>query len=358
MVPYVPPSWAHALPAPSHRILLAAVPTPIHAWKLSGLPQGISLVIKRDDLTGSALTGNKVRKLEFILADALRRGATTLITCGGSQSNHARATAVAARELGMDTHMVLRSNVPELELTGNLFLDTLTRARVHLVGGRAPYVSAILPKMQEIEAKLKEEGKVPYVVPVGGSDPLIGIWGYLDAWEEMIKQGVLDKVDDIVLACGSGGTLAGLVIANYLTESKVRIHGFPVSDNAQYFFSHIDSTLQALRLPVKASEIVSFVDGYKGEGYAISKPEHLAFIAEVAGTTGIFLDPVYTGKACFGLVQELNSPPATRQLQLKGTRVMFLHTGGLIGLMDGTVQQTLVSPVVVVPTVVPAAVQT
>ena len=314
---------------------LAMRPTPIEPWLIPGLADDFVLHIKRDDLTGCTLSGNKVRKLEFILAEALAGGYDSVITCGGIQSNHCRATAVAAAQLGLSSHLVLRSDreaIDEKDRAGNLLIGSIVGAAIALAP-KGPYLTTLKPRMDRIAAEHEAStGGKMFHIPVGGSTPL-GAWGYIDAFAELLGQGLTDRFDDIVLACGSGGTVCGLAVANYLCGSPVRVHGITVCDNADYFYAHIDETLAALGLSSETSarDIVSIVDGHKGVGYALSTPEELQFIRDVAQGTGILLDPVYTGKAAFGLGKELTARPQ----QFKGRRILFVHTGGAFGALDG-----------------------
>ena len=313
-------------------------PTPIEPWLLPGLDGDFVLHIKRDDLTGCTLSGNKVRKLEFILAEALAGGCDSVITCGGIQSNHCRATAVAAAQLGLGCQLVLRSDQQEetvvaaSDRTGNLLIGAIVGAGITLAP-KGPYLTTLTPRMDRIAAEHEAStGGKMFHVPVGGSTPL-GAWGYIDAFDELLEQGLAERFDDIVLACGSGGTVCGLAVANYLCGSPVRVHGITVCDNADYFYGHIDETLAALGLAgeTSARSIVSIVDGHKGIGYALSTPDELRFIRDVAECTGILLDPVYTGKAAYGLRHEI----AARPLLFKGRRILFVHTGGAFGALDG-----------------------
>ncbi|XP_019620388.1 PREDICTED: bifunctional D-cysteine desulfhydrase/1-aminocyclopropane-1-carboxylate deaminase, mitochondrial-like isoform X1 [Branchiostoma belcheri] len=357
LVPYAPPAWAAKLRGvPKYRLQLGQLNTPIQRWRLPDLPEGVEVFIKRDDMTGSTLSGNKVRKLEFLMADAIDRGCGAIITCGGVQSNHCRATAVAARQLGLDIHLMLRSDVQdflpiangvpdwsaknpsEVGCEGNLLQDRLMGANVYLVQRTEWYEEKLLPRMQRLAQRIKEtSGKESYLIPVGGSNQ-VGLFGYITAFQELIEQGVLERFDDLVLTVGSGGTTCGLCVANYLTGSKIRIHAVAICDDAAYFHRHINAALQEIGLTdVRSEDIVDIIEGYKGRGYALSTKKELEFVANVAHTSGIILDPVYTGKATMGMLNELR----TNHSRFQGNRILFLHTGGIFGLYDGRMNTVL-----------------
>jgi D-cysteine desulfhydrase len=316
---------------------LAMKPTPIERIKgLPQLPQGFEIFIKRDDLTGFCLSGNKIRKLEFIFYDVLKKNADTLITCGGFQSNHARATAILGTRFGLKSVLVLfGEDSPNLD--GNLFLNKLVGAEIkYIPQDRYDELDAI---MEEVSSKLKEEGRRPYIVPEGASNEL-GVWGYIKASLEMKKQlekmsagsmGKL-KIDKIVTAVGSGGTYAGLFLGSKIFDWQVQIYGINVKDTAQIFTDRIYElmmiTKEKFKLKVNfEKDQIKIIDGYVGEGYAKSKKEELDLIKLVAENTGIILDPVYTGKAMYGLLDQLKKEKFSKE-----DKILFLHTGGGFGL--------------------------
>jgi D-cysteine desulfhydrase len=312
-------------------ISLAQVPTPIeHLPRLSQMLEGPDIYIKRDDLTGLELTGNKVRKLEFVLAEAVEQGCDTVITCGGVQSNHARATAAAAAKLGLRAHLVLRDGGPG-DLDGNLFLDRLLGAEVTFI---TPQEYEEVDKvMEHLARRLREEGRKPYLIPEGASNAL-GCLGYVKAAEELAAQlrqlGL--RIDHLVLAVGSGGTHAGLLLGKFLYDLPMQIHGFNVCDDEAYFVSRISQIVQeaqqrfGLEVAVEKSDI-HIVDGYVGKGYGLSRQEEIDMMKKVAQIEGIILDPVYTAKAMYGLADQIR-----RQRFKAGEKVLFLHTGGVFGL--------------------------
>ncbi|XP_039036517.1 bifunctional D-cysteine desulfhydrase/1-aminocyclopropane-1-carboxylate deaminase, mitochondrial-like [Hibiscus syriacus] len=335
--PYSPPPWAsHLKPIPSHAFSLAHLPTPIHKWNLPNLPQNTEVWLKRDDLSGMQLSGNKVRKLEFLLAEAVEQGADCIITIGGIQSNHCRATAVAAKYLNLDSYLILRTSKLLVDkdpgLTGNLLVERFVGAHIHLISKEEYSKIGSVALTNVLKEQLMKEGRKPYVIPVGGSNSL-GTWGYIEAVREIEEQlqirssGV--KFDDIVVACGSGGTIAGLSLGSWLGELKSKVHAFCVCDDPYYFYDFVQDLIDGLEAGVNARDIVSIINA-KGLGYAMSTSEELKFVMEVAAATGVVLDPVYSGKAAYGMMKDMAENPK----KWEGRKVLFIHTGGLLGLFD------------------------
>ncbi|OGV45494.1 MAG: hypothetical protein A2X46_00390 [Lentisphaerae bacterium GWF2_57_35] len=310
---------------------LAQRPTPLRRWAVAGMPADVELWIKRDDQTGITLSGNKARKLEFLLADALQKGADTVITCGGIQSNHARATAVAARELGLDSHLLLNHPQPDRNpgLVGNLLLDRLVGAQIHLITYEEYQQRETL--MRQLADRLIAQGRKPCIIPEGGSNAL-GSWGYLEAIRELQEQTEQAQagLTDIVFACGSGGTAAGLSLGVKRSGWPVRVHAVNVCLHADYFHKKVASIVQGMGAEYSPDDL-DIMDGYVGLGYAKSRPEELLLMRDVARATGVILDPVYTGKAFFGLWNELSQAGRAR---FKGAKILFIHTGGLFGLYE------------------------
>ncbi|NP_001234368.1 D-cysteine desulfhydrase [Solanum lycopersicum] len=335
--PYEPPPWASLLsPIPSHTFSLGHFPTPIHKWNLPNLPKNTEVWLKRDDMSGMQLSGNKVRKLEFLLADAVAQGADCIVTIGGIQSNHCRATAVAAKYLNLDCYLILRTSKLLVDkdpgLTGNLLVDRLVGAHIDLVSKEeyAKVGGEALTKI--LKEKLLNEGRKPYVIPVGGSNSL-GTWGYIEAIRELEQQlqhlSIEQKFDDIVVACGSGGTVAGLSIASMLSGLKAKINAFCVCDDPDYFYEYVQGLLDGITAGVSSRDIVS-IKTAKGLGYALSTTDELKFVKQVAETTGVILDPVYSGKAAYGMMKDMGENPT----KWEGRKILFIHTGGLLGLYD------------------------
>jgi D-cysteine desulfhydrase family pyridoxal phosphate-dependent enzyme len=307
-------------------------PTPVHRWRVPGVPADVELWIKRDDLTGMELSGNKVRKLELLLADALASGCDCIVTIGGVQSNHARATAVAARLLGLDAHLILRTSASLADadpgMTGNLLLGRCVGAQLHMVSAQEYARVGSGALVAGLGAQLRAAGRKPYLIPVGGSNAL-GSWGYLEMVRELQASG--KEFDHIVLACGSGGTAAGTALGVRLAGMRTAVTAFGVCDDPGYFYEHVDELFRDMGAgdALAARDCVRVVQA-RGAGYAVSRPEELATIAAMALATGVLLDPVYAGKALHALLQEMRAAPA----EWAGQRVLFVQTGGLLGAFD------------------------
>lgn len=312
------------------RLAFCHTPTPVwHNARLDRL-LGFELWVKRDDMTSGAAAGNKIRKLEYLLADALSQGATTVITCGGAQSNHARATALLSRELGLSALLFLRTPKPSEPppSVGNLLLERLVGAELRFITPEQYRVRAEL--MTQAAAELRQRGEVPYVIPEGGSNGL-GALGYVTALEELLEQqraGELPRELDLLgFACGSGGTAAGIALGlGRFPEVARRAVAFAVCDDRAYFERVIaDITAEARRLEPGLPEPgpLEIRDEFKGPSYGVPSREQLAFLLEVAHVSGLILEPTYTGKALFGLAQ----------LSPKPRQALFVHTGGLPGLL-------------------------
>ena len=315
------------------RLTLARTPTPFEPLTRAGARLGVELWIKRDDATGGELSGNKIRKLEFLLADAKAKGADTVLTCGGVQSNHARATAFACARLGLRSRLYLRTATPATPPTvaaegGNLLLDQLAGAEVVFISpdDYRRRTEVLAAAARELDA----QGRRAYVVPEGGSNAL-GSWGYVAAVEELaadLARAKLDGPTTVIYACGSGGTGAGLIMGAARHAPHLRVVGVNVCDDAAYFQGFIGGLLaDAARDYGLQPGPVEILDGFVGRGYAQSRPEELRELALLAREEGVVLDPVYTGKAWYGLSETLRRDPAAF-----GQRIVFVHTGGLFGV--------------------------
>ena len=323
-------------PAFPDRITLSHTPTPLQPMQRLSQSTGVRIYFKRDDFTGSELSGNKVRKLEFLLADALATGADTVLTCGGAQSNHCRATALAAVKAGLSCVLLLRTDDPANPppMTGNIFLDRLAGARIVWI---TPQQYRERDAIFEREAeRLRSQGSTPYIIPEGGSTAL-GAWGYvaqmMELADDLEKTGIhAASPVTVVCACGSGGTTAGLALGAHMLDSRIRVVGVNVCDDRDYFKSVIDGICERFdaRWPEAGLGGIpryEILDGYVGRGYALSRTEELTAIRDLARLEGVVLDPVYTGKAFFGMMTELKRNP-----DFFGERIVFVHTGGLFGL--------------------------
>jgi len=323
------------------RLDVACLPTRVRPLdRLSALWGGPRIWIKHDDETGAVLSGNKIRKLQFAVAEAQAQGADVLVTCGGIQSNHCRATAALARRLGMDVVLCLRGTVP-LRLSGNLLLDHVLGAEIRW-WTPAQYADNEAG-MAAVAQQLRAAGRTPYVVAEGCS-MAAGVWGYIEAAAEIVdaqrEHGV--RFDAIVHAIGSAGTSAGLELGVRMHGLSARVRGVCVCDDAAYFRKRIADLCVATierygpltndaGQPVRVADIteddIDVIDGYVGAGYAQSQPDELAVLAEVARVEGVVLDPVYSGKAMVGLKAELDGPRFA-----DARDVLFVHTGGIFGL--------------------------
>jgi D-cysteine desulfhydrase family pyridoxal phosphate-dependent enzyme len=298
---------------------LAHLPTPVESLdRLSEWLGGPRLAVKRDDLTGLALGGNKARKLEFLCAEAIAAGADLLVTGGGSQSNHTRMTAAAANRLGLGCHLAVAGSAAPERATGNLLLNRLLGAELHFTGTRDYYAAEAA--ITDLAACLEADGHRPYAIPIGGAS-VTGVRAYLEAADELLGQ--LDAPPDwVVVADGSGGTHAGLLAG---LSGRTRVLGVDVGTRPD-----LDEVVPALaaaaaraagREDPQAEVVIDH--GRFGAGYGQPTPETKEAILAAARTEGLILDPVYTGKAMAGLIgwaREGRFAP--------GETVVFWHTGG------------------------------
>ena len=311
---------------------LAQTPTPLQYLERASAKWGCGhrLWVKRDDLTGCTLSGNKVRKLEFILAHAIDNGYDTIITCGGLQSNHCRATAFAGAQLGLAVHLLLRGAQP-LDCEGNLLLDHLAGAVVNCYPLQQ-YVSEIDALFKQWQSHYAAQGHKALAVPTGGSDG-IGAWGYIAACEELARDFHAAGIGEahIVTATGSGGTQTGLTLGVALHGLPATVWGINVCDDEKYFLNKVASDVADWRRRFPGAPVVTIeprvLDGYVGPGYAVAAAATFELIAELGRMEGLVLDPVYTGKAFAGMLAEIASG------RFEGCRdIVFVHTGGIFGV--------------------------
>jgi D-cysteine desulfhydrase family pyridoxal phosphate-dependent enzyme len=311
------------------RVRLAHLPTPLEKMnRLTSYLKGPQLYIKRDDQTGLAMGGNKTRKLEFLVADALDQGKNHLITTGAAHSNHCRQTAAAAASQGLGCTLVLRGQPPSGSLTGNLLLDHLVGAEFCWAGDRSPGLV-----MQETAETLRERGRRPYVVPLGGSN-IVGDTAYVLAMGELMEQLVAagEMMDTIAVATSSGGTQAGLVLGARAYGFQGRILGISIDQDAEEFKVVVtdlaERTAEHLGLGVLSlGDDVHINDDYLGEGYGVVGDLERRAINLLASQEGILLDPVYSGRAMGGLLDLIDKGAFGAD-----ERVLFWHTGGTPGL--------------------------
>jgi L-cysteate sulfo-lyase len=312
------------------RFPLAHLPTPLEPMeRLSRALGGPELWIKRDDQTGLATGGNKTRKLELLIADALAQGAGAVLTVGAVQSNHCRQTAAAAARAGLDCVLVLRGEAPPRDRwTGNLLLDDLLGARFWWAGGDDP-----LEALQAAAEAERAAGRQPYVIPYGGSNQ-VGAAAYAlafaELWAQMQALGI--HFDRVVFASSSGGTQAGLIVGAGDCGYEGQVLGISVDKTG----GHLRETVAALLSPTAghlamdhpfSPADIQINDSYLGGGYAVLTAVEREAIRLVARSEGIILDPVYTGKAMAGLIGMVRKEEIGA-----GERVVFWHTGGLPAL--------------------------
>jgi D-cysteine desulfhydrase family pyridoxal phosphate-dependent enzyme len=309
----------------------APEPTPIEPMPrlASVIGGGPRLFVKRDDAIGFGFGGNKIRKLAFVVARARSEGADTLITAGGVQSNHARATAAVAAKLGWRAVLVA-NGAPQEKATANALLDVLLGADVVYVGRREERKA----KMDEVAANVRAAGRTPFVIPIGASTPL-GALGYVQAMLELLDQ--MPPPDAIVHSTSSGGTQAGLVAACRLLGLPTRIVGISADDPAGAIQAQVRAIVggigDVIRLDAMAMQAIAHGtaievdDRFVGDGYGIPTAASQEALQLAARTEALFLDPTYTAKAMAALIAYV------RQQRFKeGQAVLFWHTGGQVGL--------------------------
>jgi L-cysteate sulfo-lyase len=317
------------------RLQLAHRNTPLeYLPRLSDHLGGPRIYIKRDDCTGLGGGGNKIRKLEFLMAEALQQDADTIITCGAVQSNHARQTAAVAAKLGVKCELVLQNCMDDASSdyleSGNRFLDHLFGAKIH------PCLSStddLNVAMKELAQEVRSRGGHPYIIPTGGSNP-VGSLGYVDCALEIIEQANEQalKIDHFVHATGSAGTQAGLVTGFKATGANIPVLGIGVSaprsilEDYVYQMAEQTATLVGVEGAVKRDDIVVNCD-YLGEGYGIPTDSMKRALQLMASREGLLLDPVYSGKGMAGLIDLIQ-----KGYFKKDDNIVFLHTGGSAAL--------------------------
>ena len=314
------------------RVSLGHLPTPLEpAPALTRELGGPRLFIKRDDCTGLALGGNKTRKLEFTLGAALEQGADLIITSGGTQSNHVRQTAAAAARLGLECQCVVANPLtdfrPDYVRTGNVLLDQLLGAQLYIARDTG---AATDDEVARLVAQAQRAGRRPYVIPVGASDA-VGSMGYVACATELLEQCAAGGIhpSHIIVATGSAGTHAGLLVGLRLQGSTINVVGMAVSENSALKTAKVRRVVDQLIARLGAApdlvpdRDIVVLDAYVGRGYAITAPETIQAVRMAAQLEALILDPVYTGKAMAGLIDVI------RARKLEAPRdVVFMHTGG------------------------------
>jgi len=309
------------MPTTTSRLSLLSGPTPVQELSRlrATLGGGPRLLAKRDDAIPFGFGGNKVRKLEFAVAQALSEGANTLVTVGGIQSNHARATAAAAAKLGLHCVLIL-NGVPPIRPSGNLLLAQLLGAQIEYIPSREARADA----SEDVLTRLREEGRNPFFIPLGASTP-VGALGFVAAMGELVEQ---DMVPDVIVhACSSGGTQAGLVAGAALHGLKTRIIGVSADDPAEAIATNIRRIIEGIdRFHMLHGEI-EVDDAYVGEGYGIPTQESREAQELAAQTEALFVDHTYTAKALAALIAYIREGRFTED-----QTVLFWHTGGQVAL--------------------------
>ncbi len=317
------------------RISLGHLPTPLeHLPRLSEFLGGPQIHVKRDDATGLATGGNKTRKLEFLIADAIDQGADTIITVGAMQSNHARQTAAAAARVGLRCQLMLENRHAIEDATyetgGNVLLDRLLGAEITELPNGADLIAALRQRGTE----LRDKGHTPYLIPIGGSDP-VGALGYVRCALELIEQSreTDTRIDHVVHATASAGTQAGLVAGFAGSASEIQVTGvsagMPAGDLSEAVFDIASKTAGLAGSPGTVTrEMVVVDDNFVGPGYGLPTEAMREAVEVMARTEGLILDPVYTGKAMAGLFDMIRRGRFTA-----GQNVVFIHTGGVAGLL-------------------------
>lgn len=303
------------------RVALLSGPTPVQEmWRLrAAIGGGPRLLVKRDDAIPFGFGGNKVRKLEFVLAEAAAAEADVVVTVGGLQSNHARATAAAAAKLGLGCVLILNGKPPE-RLSGNTLLDRLLGAEIEFIPSRAERASAAESTLE----RLRREGRRPFFVPLGASTP-VGALGFVSAVGELVEQGVVPDV--IVHAGSSGGTQAGLVAGVARHGLSTRVIAVSADDPADSIAATVQRIVRGIEGLAGFDRPIEVDDTRVGEGYGIATAESRAAQELAAHTEALFVDHTYTAKALGALIDYVRSGRFTPD-----QTVLFWHTGGQVGL--------------------------
>jgi D-cysteine desulfhydrase len=313
--------------APPARLELALAPTPLLKLERLSRRLGVELHVKRDDLTGLLESGNKVRKLEFLVGEALQQGADTLITCGTSDSNGCRAVAAVAARLGLRVLLAIRGERPAA-YDGNLLLGRLLGAEIR----HYPTIDREDLVMETLAAEVRARGGRPYTIPESGASEL-GALGYVECAVELSEQihHGAPRFDTIVISAGSGGSHAGLLMGKQLAGLPGEIVSVPVAAPAERVREAVARTvgaaIQRFGFAIEVPKTIHLLDGYQGAGPGGAADEEIEVIVRLAREEGLLLDPVYTARGFRGLMDTLARDP-----KALGQRICFIHTGGLFSL--------------------------
>lgn len=311
------------------KITIGNWPTPIQTLNYYSKKYNKNIFIKRDDFSGIEFSGNKVRKLEYILPVLKKDKINTVITVGSIQSNHCRTTAALCAKFGIECHLILKKT-ENYKFEGNYFLSQAFGATIHLIDADAP----IEANIDELKNTLEAEGKKVSFIPLGGSDAN-GAKGYMDVYKEILQQeeemGI--KFDSIVLCVGSGGTYAGLWYTNKNNPHPKSIVGLSVLNPEETFKESVINILEDIDPQLNEFDDIYVLNGV-GEGYAKSTLEEIEFILQVSKNEGVLFDPCYTGKAFKTLIENLN-----HELFSDCENILFIHTGGIFGWTESDIEK-------------------
>ncbi|XP_072037462.1 uncharacterized protein [Amphiura filiformis] len=341
LVKYNAPAWMESLQnIPTHRIKAAIENTPIERWYLPGVPDGFEVYIKREDLTGNVLSGNKVRLFEFAFGEAIQHDCTSICSAGRTQSNEMRTMAIMASSLGMSAHIVVFDAEKENNEGNNLLL-CMSGAHRYLMPNnvdKSDVDKDVWTRVKMLAEQIRKESGENVYIFKASTNPCI--FGYLNVFDEMLRQDV-ESFSDIVVGCVAGKTSFGLGVGSHLNGCNIKIHSLVIGQSKAYAVTAMNKMLQYVGLQApdgsgSAPEEFVHMTENLGAGYGISTQEEIEFVKQVAAQTGIFLGLTYSGKAAYHMVKQLNEQPE----QFRGKKILFIHTGDVFGLFDGRMRNT------------------
>ncbi|XP_072024368.1 uncharacterized protein [Amphiura filiformis] len=345
LVKYEAPAWMRTLSnIPTHRIKASIESTPIERWYLPGIPKEFEVYIKREDLTGCVLSGNKVRGFEFIFAEAIKQGCTAICSAGTTHSNFVRTLALMASSLGMPSHFVIYADKSNTRLDTNLLLLMAGAHRYMIptidILNLLNFGEELGTKVEQLAEKIRKDTGESVFKFVGNHENSYTacIFGYLKVFDELLSQDV-KSFSDIVVSCSGAVTTFGLAVGNHLNECNIKIHSMVTGTSKAYAEEKMNRMLRYVGLQEADGSGLSVEDichmtEHLGAGFGKTTQEELEFLKKVAEQTGIILGSTYSGKAAFHLVKQLNEQPE----KFKGKKILFIHTGGVFELFDGRMQ--------------------